>query len=258
MSIPPGHGELAWGEEGPGGLDDLENIIDGLARAVFGRGGDLSEISAMVTAGPTAEPLDPVRFLTNRSSGKMGYALAEAAHERGARVVLISGPSSLPPPAGVQVVNVDTAEEMLAAARIHIVESQWFLMAAAVADYRPSVRSGKKIKKSGKKNLTVELEANPDILCEIAKEKGDRLFVGFAAESENLIGNAKDKLEAKSLDMIVANDITEEGSGFQSDNNRAALIQRDGTTEELPLLPKRELADRILDRMLKLWRMKAS
>ncbi|GBE15033.1 MAG TPA: bifunctional phosphopantothenoylcysteine decarboxylase/phosphopantothenate--cysteine ligase CoaBC [Proteobacteria bacterium] len=258
LSIPPGHGELACGEEGPGRLADLENIIDGLARAVFGRGGDLSEISAMVTAGPTAEPLDPVRFLTNRSSGKMGYALAEAAHERGARVVLISGPSSLPPPAGVQVVNVDTAEEMLAAARIHIVESQWFLMAAAVADYRPSVRSGKKIKKSGKKNLTVELEANPDILCEIAKEKGDRLFVGFAAESENLIGNAKDKLEAKSLDMIVANDITEEGSGFQSDNNRAALIQRDGTTEELPLLPKRELADRILDRMLKLWRMKAS
>ncbi len=255
LSVPPGQGELACGAEGPGRLADVGRILDALSRALPSRDGDLSEISVMVTAGPTVEPLDPVRFLTNRSSGKMGYALAEAAHERGAGVVLISGASNLAPPAGPRVVYVGTAEEMLAAARTHIDGCQWLMMTAAVADYRPSAPSGKKIKKDGRKKLTVELEANPDILRELAKEKRDRLFVGFAAESEDLIKNARAKLEAKSLDLIVANDITEADSGFQSDSNRATLIERDGTTEGLPLLPKRELADRILDRALKLWRI---
>lgn len=250
--ISPGVGELACGDEGEGRLADLSEIVE-TASGIFDGLSDLAGINILVTAGPTREPLDPARFFSNRSSGKMGYALAEAAAARGARVTLVSGPVAIPCPVGVDLVCVQTAQQMLTAARDSIEKCGWLIMAAAVADFSPvNVQTGK-IKKEASGVTTVEMKLNPDILMEIAPLKGDRLFVGFAAESENIEENAAGKLMAKGLDLIVANDITAEDAGFESDDNRAVLIGEDGVIERFPLMTKRELAERILDHSVSLW-----
>jgi len=199
----------------------------------------------VVTAGGTREPIDPVRYITNRSSGKMGYALAEAARDRGAEVTLITAPTSLARPAGVKVVDVGTAAEMLRAVKSAVLRADALVMAAAVADYRPREPSGKKIKK-GRAGLTLELELTPDILSEV---KGNFVRVGFAAESEKLVANARKKLKQKSLDLIVANDITTPDSGFDVDTNRVTIVDKEGRVDSLPLLSKREVAERVLDRV---------
>jgi phosphopantothenoylcysteine decarboxylase/phosphopantothenate--cysteine ligase len=201
----------------------------------------------LVTAGPTQEPLDPVRYISNRSSGKMGFAIAQAARDRGARVTLVSGPTALPTPPGVTRTDVTTAEEMYRAVLDHLDETAILIMAAAVADYRPSTHAPQKIKK--REAMTVELVRNPDILAEVGRKKGSRTLVGFAAETEDLIQNAREKLEKKNLDLIVANDIR---VGFGGETNRVTILDRQGGVEELPELTKREAAHRILDRVVAL------
>jgi phosphopantothenoylcysteine decarboxylase/phosphopantothenate--cysteine ligase len=199
----------------------------------------------VVTAGGTQEPIDPVRHIGNRSSGKMGYALAESARDRGAKVVLISAPTALPEPAGIDVIPVRTAVEMKQAVAKAVAKSDALIMAAAVADYQPKEVAKAKIKKTSP-SLTLALVRTPDILAEV---KGNFTKVGFAAESEDIIANAKQKLESKQLDLIVANDITDSKSGFGADTNKVTLIDRDGKVENLPLLTKREVAGKILDRI---------
>lgn len=200
----------------------------------------------VVTAGGTREAIDPVRYIGNRSSGKMGYAVAEAARDRGARVTLITAPASIPVPAGVEVVSVVSAVEMKKAVAEAVPRADVLIMAAAVADYMPKSAAGGKIKKENADVLTLELIKTPDILSEV---RGDFLRVGFAAETEDLIDNARQKLEKKQLDIIVANDVTGEGSGFGTDTNRVTLIDKQGNIEELPLMSKREVAEKILDRV---------
>jgi phosphopantothenoylcysteine decarboxylase/phosphopantothenate--cysteine ligase len=243
--VGPVYGRLASGGMGLGRLADISEILGTICQ-VLGRSRDLAGRRIVVTAGGTQEPVDPVRCLTNRSSGRMGYALAEAARDRGAQVALISAPSALPKPVGMDVVNVGTAQEMYEAVKKAVDKADALIMAAAVADYRPKKVSKSKIKRQRASSLTLELERTPDILAEV---KGKFLRVGFAAESENLVANAKDKLEKKRLDLIVANDITAVGSGIGADTNQVVIISRKGKVEELPLLPKREVADRILDKV---------
>lgn len=243
--VGPGYGWLACGMTGLGRLADIEEII-GTIRQVLGERGDLAGRRIIVTAGGTQEPLDPVRHLTNRSSGKMGYALAEAARDRGAQVVLVTAPTALPKPVGIEVINVRTAQEMYEGVRRAVAGANALIMAAAVADYRPAKVSESKIKKTTP-HLTLELERTPDILGTVT---GNFIKVGFAAESENVIENAREKLRQKQLDLIVANDITAPDSGFGTDTDRVVIIDRAGKVEELPLLPKREVADRILDRVV--------
>ncbi len=245
--VGPTLGRLASGKEGPGRLADI-NDITGTIYQVLGRGGDLAHNSIVVTAGGTQEPIDPVRCITNRSSGKMGYALAEAARDRGAKVTLITAPTSLARPVGVELVNVCTTEEMYKATRDIVFQADVLIMTAAVADYRPVSTARDKIKKKGA-GLTLELELTPDILGSV---QGDFIKVGFAAESSDLIENAKQKLHQKGLDLIVANNITASDSGFGADTNKVTLIDRDGKVENLPLLTKREVADRMLDQVAKL------
>jgi phosphopantothenoylcysteine decarboxylase / phosphopantothenate---cysteine ligase len=205
----------------------------------------------MVTAGPTCEDIDPVRYITNRSSGKMGYAVAEAAARRGAKVILISGPTALAAPEGVERVAVRTAEEMLAAARENFPGCSMAIFAAAVADYRPTEPANAKIKRT-KEALTIRLEPNTDILATLAKEKGERIIVGFAAETDHVAENARKKLAAKNADLIVANDVTAEGAGFDHDTNVVTLFSRDGRDLPLPRMSKSEVAERILDEALRL------
>ena len=243
--IEPAYGRLASGKTGWGRLPDSETII-GILYQVLGRKGDLAGKRIVVTAGGTQEPIDPVRHIGNRSSGKMGYALAEAARDRGASVVLITAPASLPEPAGMEVVHVRTAVQMKKAVAKAVARTDALIMAAAVADYQPKEFVTSKIKKATT-DLTLELVRTPDILSEV---KGDFIKVGFAAESEDLIANAKQKLEKKQLDLIVANDITSAKSGFNSDTNKVTIIDRKGKVENLPLLTKREVADKILDRVV--------
>ena len=199
----------------------------------------------VVTAGGTQEPIDPVRHIGNRSSGKMGYALAEVARDRGAKVILISAPTCLPEPAGIDTVQVRTAEQMRDAVAKAVAQADALIMAAAVADYRPKRVSEKKIKK-GSPTLILELVRTPDILGEV---KGNFIKVGFAAESEDTVANARKKLQEKGLDIIVANDITSADSGFNVDTNQVTIIDRDSKIEELPLLSKREVAERVLDKV---------
>lgn len=251
--IPPGVGELACGDEGKGRLAELDLIIEA-ASELLHEAGDMNGLRILVTAGPTRESIDPVRFISNPSSGKMGFAIAEAARGRGAVVTLISGPTSLADPDGIETIRVRTAQQMLAAAEDHIEDHQWLIMSAAVADFRPVKNNTQKIKKGSKKKITIEMESNPDILQELASAKGNRLYVGFAAESESLEENAKKKLVSKDLDLIVANDITENDSGFETDENRATLLGREDFVERLPLMSKLELAHRILDHSFSLWR----
>ncbi|HEX7372347.1 MAG TPA: bifunctional phosphopantothenoylcysteine decarboxylase/phosphopantothenate--cysteine ligase CoaBC, partial [Thermodesulfobacteriota bacterium] len=203
----------------------------------------------LVTAGPTEEPIDPVRFLSNRSSGRMGFAVARAARLRGARVILVSGPSALPAPSGVKFIPVRTAAEMREAVLGSLPGVSVLVMAAAVSDYRPKVTSPEKIKKS-QAELTLPLELNPDILREAGQRKEKRLLIGFAAETESLLANARKKLAEKNLDLIVANDVSLSGAGFAVDTNMVKLIDRSGKIEELPLMGKEDLADRVLDRVL--------
>jgi phosphopantothenoylcysteine decarboxylase/phosphopantothenate--cysteine ligase len=209
----------------------------------------------VVSAGGTQEPIDPVRLITNRSSGKMGYALAEAARDRGAAVTLVTTPVALAPPAGVALVRVESAVELRDAIAAEVRDADVLVMAAAVADYRVKEPATQKIKKRGQaaERLTLELVPNPDILAET---RGDFVKVGFAAESEDLLANAREKLHKKGADLLVANDITGEGSGFGTDTNRVILLGADGSTEELPLLPKREVADAIFDRVVEILRRK--
>jgi len=243
--VGPDYGRLASGGVGLGRLVDVNEIL-GAIRQILGRSRDLAGRRIVVTAGGTQEPVDPVRCLTNRSSGKMGYALAEAARDRGAQVMLVSAPSALPKPVGVDVMNVGTAQEMYEAVKKTVAKADVLIMAAAVADYRPKKVSKSKIKRERASDLVLELERTPDILGEV---KGKILRIGFAAESENLVANAKGKLEKKRLDLIVANDITAKGSGIGADTNQVVIIDRKGKVEKLPLLPKREVADRILNRI---------
>jgi len=205
----------------------------------------------LITAGPTCEDLDPVRYLTNRSSGKMGYAVAEAAARRGAKVFLVSGPVNLETPPGVERVAVRTAEEMRRAVVEYLPGSTIAIFAAAVADYRPAETQAEKMKRS-KELLTIRLEPTPDILAEAARAKGDRLIVGFAAETDHVAENARKKLTAKNADLIVANDVTAEGAGFDLDTNVVTLFSRDGRDLALPKLSKSEVAQRILDEVVRL------
>ncbi|HRR42871.1 MAG TPA: bifunctional phosphopantothenoylcysteine decarboxylase/phosphopantothenate--cysteine ligase CoaBC, partial [Syntrophales bacterium] len=199
-------------------------------------------------AGPTQEPLDPVRFISNHSSGKMGYALAVMAKRRGAKVTLISGPTNLPSPSGVEFVSVGSAVEMRDAVIDCMKEATVIIKAAAVADYRPARLSASKIKKK-EGTFTLELERNPDIIAEVGHVKGNRILIGFAMETENLVENARAKLISKNMDLIVANDLSSPEAGFQADTNIVKLIDREGRIESLPLLDKKEVADRILSRI---------
>ena len=243
-----GEGELACHAEGPGRLPDPEEIAEQAAMMLAEH--DLSSLKLLVTAGPTIEAMDPVRFISNRSTGRMGYALARAAAMRGASVTLVSGPTSLPPPRGIKFREVKSAEEMKAAVFDCIGDIDVIIKAAAVSDYRPREISAQKIKK-GAASLSIDLVKNPDILSELGKAKADSsyILVGFAAETEDILTNAMEKLRAKNLDIIVVNDVTREDSGFRSDTNLVKIIYRDGSREELPLMSKDEVAGRILDRI---------
>lgn len=240
--VEPDEGYLACGMIGAGRLASPESIV-AAALETLGLKRDLELETVLVTAGPTQEPLDPVRYLTNRSSGKMGYALAQAAARRGARTILITGPTALRPPEGVEFVGVQTAEEMACAVLERLEEATVVIKAAAVADYRPSAPSPRKIKKQGS-TLTLHLEQTPDILEEVSRRKGNRVLVGFAAETEQLLKHARQKLAAKNLDLVVANDVTQ--GVFDSDYSAALLVTHEGQTE-LPRMTKLELAQRILD-----------
>jgi phosphopantothenoylcysteine decarboxylase/phosphopantothenate--cysteine ligase len=248
--VSPDEGYLACGMTGAGRLAGQDAIISAV-REVFQMRQDLEGQTVLLTAGPTQEDVDPVRFLTNRSSGKMGYAVAEAAARRGAKVILISGPTALETPAGVTRIDVRTAAEMLNAVEKHVAEATTAIFAAAVADYRPAEAAAHKIKKTGGE-FTLRLEPNPDILATVAREKGERLIVGFAAETDKLAENARKKLKEKDADLIVANDVTAAGAGFDVDTNVVTLFARDGRDLALPKLTKREVADRILDEVVRL------
>ena len=227
-----------------GRLADTAEII-GVTRAALGRNGDLAGRRIVVTAGGTQEPIDPVRVITNRSSGKMGFALAEAARDRGASVTLIAAPSAVPTPAGVDVVPAVTAREMAAAVAAAVADADALIMAAAVADFESAAPADRKIKKTGGP-LSIDLAPTPDILSET---DAACVRVGFAAESADLVPNARKKLEAKRLDLIVANDITAADAGFSSENNRVVIIDPNGGEDALPLMPKYDCAGRILDRV---------
>jgi phosphopantothenoylcysteine decarboxylase / phosphopantothenate---cysteine ligase len=251
--VDPDEGYLACGMTGAGRLAGQQAIVTAV-REVLHAPRDLEGETVLVTAGPTCEDLDPVRFLTNRSSGKMGYAVAEAAARRGAKVTLVSGPTTLETPAGVERIDVRTAEEMYRAVVDRFSTCTIAILAAAVADFRPTEWHAQKIKR-GKAKLTVELEPTTDILAEVARAKGERLVVGFAAETDHVAENARKKLSAKNADLIVANDVTAEGAGFDRGTNVVTLFSRDGRDLALPKLTKLEVAQRILGEILRLLSM---
>jgi phosphopantothenoylcysteine decarboxylase/phosphopantothenate--cysteine ligase len=246
LFVEPVKGLLACGWEGEGKLQEPEVIFEEAKYALAPK--DLGGERVLVTAGPTREELDPVRFISNHSSGKMGYAIARAARRRGAEVTLVTGPTPLPEPYGVAVVPVVSACEMREAVIGHALQSTIIIKAAAVADYRPALRSDMKIKK-GAAPETLQLVRNPDILAELGNSGGRFLLIGFAAETDDLLKNARKKLKEKNLDMVVANDVALSGAGFGVDTNIVKLIFRGGRVEELPIMGKEELADVILDRV---------
>jgi phosphopantothenoylcysteine decarboxylase / phosphopantothenate---cysteine ligase len=248
--VDPDEGYLACGMTGAGRLAATETIAKKVCE-VLGLRRDLEGRTILVTAGPTREDIDPVRFLTNRSSGKMGYALAEAAVRRGAHVILVSGPTDLPVPEGSDWVPVRTTEEMRSAVLDRSRETNIIIMAAAVSDYRPAAASTQKLKR-GESSFTLQLEPTPDILAELGRDRGSRVLVGFAAETERIAENARGKLARKGADMIVANDVTQEGAGFDGDTNIVTLFLRDGREVPLPKLSKFDVANRILDRVLEI------
>jgi phosphopantothenoylcysteine decarboxylase/phosphopantothenate--cysteine ligase len=244
--IDPESGELACGYEGKGRLAEVSAIVEEIRVILSPQ--DFVRETVLITAGPTEESIDPVRFITNRSSGKMGFALAYAALRRGAEVILISGPTALPPPAKVKWISVRSTAQMREAVLTNLKNASILMMAAAVSDFRPRQPSARKIKKS-EAEMVLTLERNPDILAEAGKQKGHRILVGFAAETENLLRNAGSKLKEKNLDLIVANDVTLPGAGFEVDTNIVKILDHSRKVEELPLMTKEELADRILDRV---------
>lgn len=244
--IEPAYGDLACGWQGQGKLPEPQKIFN-FAQALLASN-TLEGKTVLVTAGPTREEIDPVRFLSNYSSGKMGYAVACAARNRGARVLLVSGPVSLPEPEGVETIQVVSAQQMHRAVMDRAGQADLIIKAAAVADFRPVIRDDQKVKKGGVETTTIELQRNPDILAELGKQKGSRILVGFAAETEQLLTHAREKLEDKNLDMIVANDVTQEGAGFDSDTNVVRFLTADGKVEELPKMTKEEVAELLLDR----------
>ncbi|MDR4480264.1 MAG: bifunctional phosphopantothenoylcysteine decarboxylase/phosphopantothenate--cysteine ligase CoaBC [Nitrospira sp.] len=249
--VEPEEGSLASGHLGQGRLADEQRILSALQAAVRPRR-DWAGRRLLISAGPTQEAIDPVRFISNRSSGKMGYALAHAAQARGAEVLLVSGPTALRPPAGIEFCAVATAEEMRKAIMTRFAWSDTVIMAAAVADFRPAQPSTQKLKKRQHPVTDLKLEPTDDILSELGARRTRQVLVGFAAETEDLLAHAREKLQAKGVDLLVANDVTAAGSGFGSDTNRVVLLNRDGDVTELPLLPKRDVADHILDRILAL------
>ena len=246
--VGPEVGRLASGHTGPGRMSDVDTIIGGL-RYVLGRDGDLAAKKVVVSAGGTQEPIDPVRYVGNYSSGKMGYALAEAARDRGADVALVSGAVALPVPYAVRAVFVRSAAEMRDAVVAECADADALIMAAAVADYQPAEAIGQKMKRR-RESFSLPLVRTPDILAEVGHRQG-LVRVGFAAESEDLLANARHKLEEKGLEFIVANDVTADGCGFGSDTNKVTLIDRQGE-EELTLMPKYDVAARVLDRVVTL------
>ncbi len=246
--IGPDTGSLACGEEGPGRMVDVPVIVEAAVMALTEK--DLHNKNVLVTAGPTVEAIDPVRFISNRSSGKMGYAVAHAAKRRGAEVTLISGPTSLPEPLGVNTVNVNDADEMEKAVLKHLTKSHYVIMAAAVADFSPLSKA--KVKNRKAEITSLELKKNTDIIKKIGKKKGKRVLTGFAAETGNNIDSAKSKLKDKNLDLIVLNDITREGAGFDVDTNIVTIIDKKSKIDEYPLMSKIDVANVILDRILDL------
>lgn len=248
--VEPSEGYLACGMIGSGRLAEQEEILKAVRDTLQGDQ-DLAGETILVTAGPTFEDIDPVRYLTNRSSGKMGYAVAAAAARRGAKVTLVSGPTALETPQAVERIDVRSAEAMQRAVVTRFPDCTIAVFAAAVADYRPAEKSAQKLKR-GKEALTLRLEPNPDILAQVARGKGERLVVGFAAETENVAENARKKLTQKNADLIVANDVNEKGAGFDHDTNVVTLFSRDGRDLPLPRMSKTEVAQRILDEALRL------
>jgi phosphopantothenoylcysteine decarboxylase/phosphopantothenate--cysteine ligase len=248
--VEPGSGYLACGMTGPGRLAENEAIITMVMEAL-GASQDLSGETVLITAGPTREKIDPVRYLTNRSSGRMGYALAEAALRRGARVLLVSGPTSLPAPGAAEIMRVESAEEMRDAVVRWLPEATIVIKTAAVSDYRPRMAAAQKIKRSGP--ISLDLEPTPDILAEVARQKGRRIIIGFAAETHNALENARKKLSAKGLDAIVVNDVSQEGIGFDSERNAVTIITDDEVVE-VPEATKLQVAQSVLNQVIKLRR----
>ena len=246
--VEPGEGYLACGMTGPGRLAENEAIV-AAAMEALGASQELAGETVLITAGPTREKIDPVRYLTNRSSGRMGYALAEAALRRGARVLLVSGPAALTPPDAAEVTRVESAEQMREAVLKLLPQATIVIKTAAVSDYRPKHTASQKIK--GKGALTLELEPTTDILADIARKKDSQIIIGFAAETENALENARQKLSSKSLDAIVANDVSREGVGFDSDRNAVTIITHDDVIE-VPESTKWEVAQRVLDEIVRL------
>jgi phosphopantothenoylcysteine decarboxylase/phosphopantothenate--cysteine ligase len=252
--VEPGAGYLACGMVGQGRLAENDAIVAAVLE-VLGASHDLSGETVLITAGPTREKIDPVRYLTNRSSGRMGYALAEAALRRGGRVLLVSGPTALTPPGAAEVTRVESTEEMRDAVLQLLPQASIVIKTAAVADYRPMSPAGQKIKRKGP--MTLELEATPDLLKELSSKKTSQIIVGFAAETENVLENARQKLLSKNLDAIVVNDVSREGIGFDSDRNAVTVITRDDVVE-VPETTKWEVAQRVLDQIVKLRQQRKS
>jgi phosphopantothenoylcysteine decarboxylase/phosphopantothenate--cysteine ligase len=248
--LEPEEGFLAEGIDAKGRLANLECIVAAIEKAVLVKQ-DLHQETVLITAGPTCEDLDPVRYLTNRSSGKMGYHIAAAARRRGASTLLVSGPTPLEPPAGVDVVMIRSAEEMRREVLARLPKATIVIKAAAVADFRPKIKAPEKIKKAGSE-LTLTLVPTPDILSELGRIKDNRILVGFAAETNMVLENARDKLKAKNLDLLVVNDVTESGAGFEVDTNIVTLLFRDGREIKLGKLTKLEVAHAILDQVVAL------
>jgi phosphopantothenoylcysteine decarboxylase/phosphopantothenate--cysteine ligase len=246
--VEPGDGYLACGMTGPGRLAENDAIVNTVLESL-GASQDLASETVLITAGPTREKIDPVRYLTNRSSGRMGYALAEAAVRRGARVLLVSGPTAIKPPAALEVTRIESAEEMRQAVLRLLPEATIVIKTAAVADYRPKNAADQKIKRTGP--LTLELEPTRDILAELARHRQSQLIIGFAAETQNVLENARKKLTSKSLDAIVVNDVSREGVGFDSDRNAVTIITHDEVVE-VPETSKWDVAQRVLDQVVRL------
>jgi phosphopantothenoylcysteine decarboxylase/phosphopantothenate--cysteine ligase len=252
--VEPGSGYLACGMTGAGRLADNDAIVAALLETL-GVSQDLAGETVLITAGPTREKIDPVRYLTNRSSGRMGYAVAEAALRRGARVLLVSGPTSITPPAAAEVTRVESAEEMRNAVIELLPQATVVIKTAAVSDFRPKASAGQKIKRKGP--MTLDLESTPDILKELAAKKTSQLIIGFAAETENVLENARQKLLSKNLDAIVVNDVSREGVGFDSDRNAVTIITHDKVVE-VPETTKLEVAQRVLDQVVRLRQQRKS
>ncbi len=250
--MEPASGHLACNVDGKGRLPEPAEIVQFMNEFFAKREGDLRGLRILVTAAGTREPIDPVRFVGNRSSGKMGYAVAQMAAERGADVLLVSGPSALTPPAGVKTIKVETTQQMLDACLAAYPDMDIVIKAAAVADYRPRDVADQKIKKKTDDALTIVMDKNPDILKTLGGLKKNQVLIGFAAETQNLIDNAHEKVVKKNLDMIVANDVTAAGAGFNTDTNIVKFLYADGRIEELPQMAKTEVGERILNEAIKI------